>query len=270
MTNGVWNDWYLGWGWFLWFGILMLAFSSVGNWGYTYRVHRFSGRGPQKGRARHPRRALRSRRDHAHRVPRDEDNSFQSGRAAMSHDMLDVTCRETSRGLRMPAAATQSRERPAAAVGVADLALGDVMDPQPSSRGFIAMLEVYRARGGMAPGNFLCQTLQEHQRGDLAQLARLIGDRRIFVLDWQGDLWIPMFQFDADDLSCKTGPALVRAELAGLDSGWAIASWFAQPNTQLGGRLPVDVVDPDLGSVVDAARCRALASELERRMATYA
>jgi putative membrane protein len=48
MTNGVWNDWYLGWGWFLWFGILMLAFSSVGNWGYTYRVHRFSGRGPQK------------------------------------------------------------------------------------------------------------------------------------------------------------------------------------------------------------------------------
>jgi len=33
----------------LWFGILMLAFSSVGNWGYTYRVHRFSGRAPRKG-----------------------------------------------------------------------------------------------------------------------------------------------------------------------------------------------------------------------------
>ncbi|MBC7665446.1 MAG: SHOCT domain-containing protein [Caulobacter sp.] len=48
MTNGFWNDWYLGWGWFLWFGFLMLVFSSVGNWGYTYRVHRFSGRLPQK------------------------------------------------------------------------------------------------------------------------------------------------------------------------------------------------------------------------------
>ena len=48
MTHGVWNDWYFGWGWFLWFGIMMLAFSSVGNWGYTYRVHRFSGRFPQK------------------------------------------------------------------------------------------------------------------------------------------------------------------------------------------------------------------------------
>ncbi len=48
MTHGVWNDWYFGWGWFLWFGVLLLAFSSVGNWGYTYRVHRFTGRAPRK------------------------------------------------------------------------------------------------------------------------------------------------------------------------------------------------------------------------------
>lgn len=188
----------------------------------------------------------------------------------MSFDMLEVTCREANGDLRMPVAATESRESPAAVVGVADLALGDVMDSQPSSRGFIAMLEVYRATGGMAPGNFLCHSLQEHQRGDLGQLARLIGDRRIFVLDWRGDSWIPMFQFDADDLSCKAGPALVRAELAGLDSGWAIAYWFAQPNAQLGGRLPVEVVDLDLSAVVDAARYRAFAPGLERRMATYA
>lgn len=49
MTHGVWNDWYFGWGWFLWFGIMMLALSSVGNWGYTYRVHRFTGRSHRKG-----------------------------------------------------------------------------------------------------------------------------------------------------------------------------------------------------------------------------
>ena len=48
MMNGVWNSWYFGWGWLLWFGIMMLLFSSVGNWGYTYRVHRFSGRPRQK------------------------------------------------------------------------------------------------------------------------------------------------------------------------------------------------------------------------------
>jgi putative membrane protein len=48
MTHGVWYDWYEGWGWFLWLGFMFLIFSSAGNWGYTYRVHRFSGRPTQK------------------------------------------------------------------------------------------------------------------------------------------------------------------------------------------------------------------------------
>ena len=40
MQTYYWNDWYSGWGWFLWFGVLFLLFSSAGNWGYTYRAHR--------------------------------------------------------------------------------------------------------------------------------------------------------------------------------------------------------------------------------------
>ncbi len=38
--NGYWNNWYGGWGWFLWFGLILVMFSSFGNWGYTYRAHR--------------------------------------------------------------------------------------------------------------------------------------------------------------------------------------------------------------------------------------
>jgi putative membrane protein len=34
------NDWYGGWGWFLWLGMILLIFSSAGNWGYTYQAHR--------------------------------------------------------------------------------------------------------------------------------------------------------------------------------------------------------------------------------------
>ena len=46
MGNYYWNDWYVGWGWFLWFGIVFLTFSSLGNWGYTYRAHRkYEGQG---------------------------------------------------------------------------------------------------------------------------------------------------------------------------------------------------------------------------------
>lgn len=47
--NGYWNDWYMGWGWFLWFGVIFLFFSSIGNWGYSYRAHRrLEDRAPQK------------------------------------------------------------------------------------------------------------------------------------------------------------------------------------------------------------------------------
>jgi putative membrane protein len=40
MGSYYWNDWYSGWGWFLWFGIWFLIIASFGNWGYTYRAHR--------------------------------------------------------------------------------------------------------------------------------------------------------------------------------------------------------------------------------------
>ena len=48
MEHYYWNDWYSGWGWFLWYGIIILIFSSFGNWGYTYRVHRLYGDESQK------------------------------------------------------------------------------------------------------------------------------------------------------------------------------------------------------------------------------
>lgn len=48
MAHPYWNDWYFGWGWFLWFGILFLLFSSIGNWGYTYRAHRKYGQRQEK------------------------------------------------------------------------------------------------------------------------------------------------------------------------------------------------------------------------------
>ncbi len=40
MVHNNWSDWYFGWGWIVWFGFMILLFSSVGNWGYTYRAHK--------------------------------------------------------------------------------------------------------------------------------------------------------------------------------------------------------------------------------------
>ena len=44
-----WNGWGTSWGWFLWLGVFFAVFSSIGNWGYTYRAHRrFRYRGTNK------------------------------------------------------------------------------------------------------------------------------------------------------------------------------------------------------------------------------
>lgn len=48
MQHAIWNDWYFGWGWFLWFGIVFLFLSSFGNWGYTYQVHRRYGKSARR------------------------------------------------------------------------------------------------------------------------------------------------------------------------------------------------------------------------------
>lgn len=48
MNHPYWNDWYFSWGWILWFGVMFLMFSSIGNWGYTYRAHRKYGDLPAK------------------------------------------------------------------------------------------------------------------------------------------------------------------------------------------------------------------------------
>ena len=48
MSTYYWNDWYSAFGWFLWFGLIILMFSNIGNWGYTYRAHRRLGDSPRK------------------------------------------------------------------------------------------------------------------------------------------------------------------------------------------------------------------------------
>jgi putative membrane protein len=48
MPHAYWNDWYFTWGWFLWFGLVFLLVSSLGNWGYTYRAHQKFGQPPRR------------------------------------------------------------------------------------------------------------------------------------------------------------------------------------------------------------------------------
>lgn len=119
---------------------------------------------------------------------------------------------------------------------------------------FIAMQGDYRPSGGLANGDELASRIQVLGEGGYAQLARWIVGRQAFSFSWNEHFWLPMFQFDPIDLSLSKGVRPVLAELADLMDGWALATWFAQPNNALQGRSPVSMWSSHWPDVFQAAR----------------
>ena len=130
-----------------------------------------------------------------------------------------------------------------------------------SGRDFIALLEAFRATGGLAPGEIVSRLLEERQAGDAVSLAKLIHAGQALGFEWRASLWLPMFQFDADSLMLKPGPQRVRRELPSSWSGRTLVFWFAAANARLDGRSPVDMLDWDLDAVLQAAQSLTLLDE---------
>jgi Protein of unknown function (DUF2384) len=130
----------------------------------------------------------------------------------------------------------------------------------PSGRGFVAMLEAFRATGGTVPSEVLDRLLTQHPVGRSVSLNQLTARGEVFGFRWRGSLWIPMFQFNPEALSLKASAQHVRAALPPQASGWALASWFAAPNEALSGRRPVDMLEPGqpLDAVLHAAQVTGL------------
>jgi len=124
----------------------------------------------------------------------------------------------------------------------------------PCSRGFIAMLEAFRDSGGTAPASTLARLLHKHPVGCAMDMDALLDTGQVFGFLWRASLWVPMFQLDVQALTPKPEPQDVRAALPPAWSGWAVASWFAQPNAMLDGRKPVDLIEADAAVVQKAAQ----------------
>lgn len=127
----------------------------------------------------------------------------------------------------------------------------------PNGRGFIALLESFRATGGTAPSEVLSRLLNERQVNHAVSLAWLVRTRQIFGFEWRGSLWIPMFQLGVHDFAGKGGAQRVREALPALWSGWTVASWFATPSAKLQGGTPADTLDADLEAVLRLAHSLA-------------
>jgi hypothetical protein len=143
------------------------------------------------------------------------------------------------------------------------------LEVAPSSRGFVSLLQAFRATGGMACGQVVGQLFDKHRAGSACSLAQLVNTGQIFGFKWRSSLWIPMFQFEADNFCVKCGPQKVRSALPAQWQAWTVASWFATPYVMLDGQRPVDAFDTNLGAVMCTARSvtTGLAQSLSRQVA---
>jgi hypothetical protein len=119
---------------------------------------------------------------------------------------------------------------------------------------FVVLQQAYRPSGGLAHGDELALRLHVAGAGGHARLARWIVSRHVFSFAWHDHFWLPMFQFDPNELTPRQGLHQVLAELVDVMDGRALADWFAAPNDAWQGRSPVEMLNGHGSAVHQAAR----------------
>lgn len=119
---------------------------------------------------------------------------------------------------------------------------------------FVALLDAYRASGGLAPAEELLVSSRARSGPDVSMLARWIVARQVISFGWQARTWLPLFQFNSVDMAPRRELAPVLAELSAVYDECELTTWFVTPNASLDGRSPVQVFATSAAEVERAAR----------------
>ena len=119
---------------------------------------------------------------------------------------------------------------------------------------FLAMLDAYRDTGGLARKAEVLAQLQMRAAPEADMLDTWILRRQVICFQWQSQDWLPWFQFSSFTLEPDPQLKPLFDELADVHKPLEMADWFAQPNSWLAGRAPVDTLLSDLTAVMHAAR----------------
>jgi hypothetical protein len=119
---------------------------------------------------------------------------------------------------------------------------------------FIDLLVAYRPHGGISRLLSLAGSGRIQSEGQGSDIEDVVDAGKLFGFRWHHDFWLPMFQFDMPRMTVATGPQRAVAELGRSFDGWALASWFVQPNNCLAGRSPIECLSSNLPDVLEAAR----------------
>ena len=158
-----------------------------------------------------------------------------------------------------------SHSRSTSAITALDLCTGDwapavlqaASSPgltSPQDRAFIALQNAYRAYGGLSRLEGLNAGACVRFDGQGGDVGDLVAEGEFFGFEWYHALWVPMFQFAMPGPTVAAGPQRVVAELGRGFDGWALASWFVQPNAWLASHSPIECLALHLPDVLAAAR----------------
>lgn len=134
---------------------------------------------------------------------------------------------------------------------------------EPDKAEFLRLIKAFFASGGTSRYAEMERLLNEHHPDGDANLNTWIASGKVLAFAWRQSIWIPMFQFDLDHLSPKPLVHQIRLELDPDLMGWQQARWFAQRNPRLQGHRPVDLLDTQAQSLLEAARADRLMKSLQ-------
>ena len=124
---------------------------------------------------------------------------------------------------------------------------------QAPDAAFVDLVRAFRSTGGLATGEEIAARMQRVGAGGGTTLARRIARSDVLAFPWNGQYWLPWFQFDPVTQQVRPVVTAILAELSGVLDGWDLTQWFVEPDPVLGGRSPLQMIDHP-AAVLPAAR----------------
>ena len=117
-----------------------------------------------------------------------------------------------------------------------------------------ALAQRYRSSGGHIGCDDLMLLLDDRREQPISLLARWIVDRRVIHFQSEGQLVLPLFQFEFPGLNVLPAVAEAIAELGVCFDDGQMTEWFAMPNGWLQGASPAEAMALQPAAVLQAAR----------------
>jgi len=118
---------------------------------------------------------------------------------------------------------------------------------------FVEMMTAFRGHGGMLRSPEVSGAAGCGRRSTDALAVDPTSGPQPIQFDWDGSLWVPMFQFEPRTTRLCARVLAVIHQLPGAMSPWDIAVWFASPNRWLNLRTPISFLPAEIDRVCAAA-----------------